>query len=472
MRALRSCLRIVPFALSAVLVASALPARAAPVTLRVGPNRNVSRLPGNQAETTIAINPTNPRNVVVVSNIQFGGRLFKAYTRDGGRTWIRDIIADGDQLGTACCDPSLAFDRFGNLFLTYLDVKAHLIMLALSTDGGAHFRLLGSIRALSKNKKFHPPGSRTKAPVDQPTVTTGAGMVWVCWKLFNGKHSGIRATGARVSGLGRIGRFIIPELAPGSAEGNFGDIAIGPGGQVMVVYQDNIPTEGPSNMWVNVDPDGLGAGGFGPRILVGRTNVGGFDYIPPQSNRSVDAETGLAWDRSGGPRTGRVYLVYTDERPNESNDTDIFVRFSTNAGRTWSKRVRVNDVGRNSQFNPRIALDQTTGAIAVSWHDARNDVGNGGPGDTNGIPNDDAQFFATASVNGGVGFLPNVRVSAGTSNAAASNNGVEYGDYTGLSFYAGRFYPSWADNSNSTGDNPDGRLSTFDVYTAKITLVM
>jgi hypothetical protein len=302
-------------------------------------------------------------------------------------------------------------------------------------------------------------------------VTTGAGTVWVDWKVFQGKHTAIEASGARVTGLGRIGTFIAPEAAPGSAEGNFGDIAIGPDGEVMVVYQDNIPTEGPSNIWVNVDPDGLGPQGFGSRIAVGTTNVGGFDFIPPQSRRSVDAETGLAWDRSGGPRTGRVYLVYADEFPDESDDTDLFVRFSDDDGRSWSTRVRVNDdIGHNSQFNQRIALDQTSGNIAVSWHDSRNDLGAGGPGDTNGIPNDDAQFFATASVDGGLSFLPNVQVSTGTSNAIAAANGVEYGDYTGLTFHAGRFYPSWADNSNSTGDNPDGALSKFDVYTARITL--
>jgi hypothetical protein len=61
-------------------------------------------------------------------------------------------------------------------------------------------------------------------------------------------------------------------------------------------------------------------------------------------------------------------------------------------------------------------------------------------------------------------------VSEGTSNAIAAANGVQYGDYTGLTFHAGRFYPSWADNSNSTGDNPDGALSKFDVYTARISL--
>ena len=44
-------------------------------------------------------------------------------------------------------------------------------------------------------------------------------------------------------------------------------------------------------------------------------------------------------------------------------------------GATWSNPVRVNDdAGTNSQFLPFIALDQTTGYIAVSWYDCRNDT--------------------------------------------------------------------------------------------------
>ena len=192
----------------------------------------------------------------------------------------------------------------------------------------------------------------------------------------------------------------------------------------------------------------------------------------------MDAEAGLAWDRSGGPFNGRVYLVYTDEIPNESDDTDIFVRFSDNNGASWSAPVRANDDSTTrSQFLPRIALDQTTGDIAVSWHDSRNDDGLGGPwGDTDGIPNTNAQVFATVSRNGGVTFLPNVQVSAGTSDENGAEPpalccvDIDYGDYTGLAFFDGNFYVAWADNSNSSGDNPDGTLSTMDLYTAKVSV--
>src|SRR5439155_26395637 len=49
-----------------------------------------------------------------------------------------------------------------------------------------------------------------------------------------------------------------------------------------------------------------------------------------------------------------------------------------------------------------------------------------------------------------------------------AQNGIDFGDYEGLAFYGGNFYPVWADNSNSTHDNPDGTLHELDIYTAKV----
>ena len=220
-----------------------------------------------------------------------------------------------------------------------------------------------------------------------------------------------------------------------------------------------------------MDPDGLGSAGFGDRVFVTETHVGGFDFIPAQPDRSVDAEVGLAWDRTSGPHAGRVSLVYTREHPNESDDTDIYVRHSDDGGATWSAGVRVNDdATTNSQFLPKISLDPTTGDLAVVWYDSRNDLGTGGPGDTDGIANDDAQFWGAFSTNGGVSFGPNIQISAGTSNSHDSGNGIDYGDYTGLSFYAGTAHPAWSDNSNSTATNPDGALHQLDVYTAALPL--
>jgi hypothetical protein len=42
------------------------------------------------------------------------------------------------------------------------------------------------------------------------------------------------------------------------------------------------------------------------------------------------------------------------------------------------------------------------------------------------------------------------------------------GDYSGLDFYAGTLHPLWFDNSNSTGDNPNGTLRALNAYTANV----
>ena len=429
-------------------------------------NVDVSQRPGNESEETVAVNPTNPKNIVIVTNVDHpAAGLFEGVSFDGGATWTTKLIGDNDNLGDACCDPSLSFDRYGNLFMTYLYNVELEVPIALSTDGGLHFNLIANIAKPPKQSSSASGERGLFRFVDQPTITAGVGEVWM---VFNGGGP-IVATGAKVSGLGKVGRFITPEVVPGTNNCTYGDVSIGPRGQVMQVCSLTESGQGGGKLFVNVDPDGLGPAGFGSRVFVAETHVGGFDFIPAQPDRSVDAEPGLAWDRTGGPHNGRVYLVYTLEQPNESNNMDIYVRFSDNDGATWSSPARVNDDHtKNSQFLPKISLDPTSGSLAVVWYDSREDLGTGGSGDTDGVPNDDAQFWGAFSTDGGQTFTANTQISAGTSNSHDSGNAIDYGDYTGLSFYGGIAHPAWADNSNSTGNNPDGTLHGLDIYTAAV----
>jgi len=455
--------------IAALLVA--LPGAAASARFPTGstpPNVDVSRRSGNESEEAIAVNPTNPKNIVIFTNIAEGTNgMFLAVTFDGGQTWTRRIVGTNDNLGDTCCDPSLSFDEYGNLFMTYLFNVENTVPVALSTDGGLSFNVIAKIA--------QPAGlATTKAAraerglfrfVDQPTIIAGHGEVWV---IFNAGGP-MFATGATVTGLGQVGSFFAGEVVPGTNNCTYGDISIGPAGQIMQVCTLTESGQGGGKLFVNVDPDGLGPAGFGDRVFVTNTHVGGFDFIPPQPDRSVDAEPGLAWDRTGSAHRGRVYLVYSIERPNESDDLDIYVRYSDDGGATWSAGVRVNDDHTtNSQFMPKISLDPTTGNIAVVWYDSRADLGTGGPGDTNGIPNDDAQFWGAFSTDGGASFTPNIQISAGTSNSHDSGNGIDFGDYSGLSFYGGIAHPAWSDNSNSTETNPDGALHQLDIYTAAV----
>src|SRR5438067_12954954 len=137
-----------PIGLLVIVTAAALMASPATAvaTLGVPPNVDVSQRAGNESEEAIAVNPTNPQNIVIVSNIAEGvAGLFAAVSFDGGQTWTRRIIGDNDNLGDACCDASLSFDEFGNLFLTYLYNVENQVPVALSTDGGRTFSLIATI---------------------------------------------------------------------------------------------------------------------------------------------------------------------------------------------------------------------------------------------------------------------------------------------------------------------------------------
>jgi hypothetical protein len=354
------------------------------------------------------------------------------------------LAADG--LAPACCDPSAAFDRFGNLYLTYAHDADHGVEVVRSTDGGASFHSVA---------KF-------TGDLDQPTVATGPDSVWVTFKRGNG----VAAAGAAVTGRGATVSFTAPQALAGSGRGNFGDVAVGAQGQVAVTFQQG------AKIGVSVDPDGLGPAKFGRRVIATTTKVGGFDRIAAQPERGVDAEASLVYDRSTTSGfAGRLYLMYTDEQPDGSDNTDVMLRYSADGGITWSSPARVNsDTGLSSQFLPRMTLDDRTGDLYFAWLDTRNDTGAGGSDDTNRVANDDAETFVSRVRPSPQGLLlgDDAQVSQSASNAKTSDNSIELGDYIGLAFDGSTLFPLWADNSNATGDNPDGAGGKLDQYTARV----
>jgi Ca2+-binding RTX toxin-like protein len=439
-------------------------------TLTPGANVNASRLASSQGEVDIAVNPTNPQNVVVVAN---GGTTdpsaeFIANSMDGGATWtIRPLSFGQDTIGTANSDrfdAAVAFDRFGNLHLTYMARTLNngnvAILYGTSSDGGTTF------------------ATRILAPLggglDKPWIATGPDAanpandaVYVTYRT----GTGIVAQGAVATGLGAVGAF--SAASQFTTVGNYAVPSVGPNGEFVVTWQNPAGGQGPGNVLFDRDLNGLVGGlTFGADTTITTTNLGGFDFIPATPDRSTFASPYLAYDLSTGVHRGRLYCAYADEIVDESNNSDILVRFSDDNGTNWSQPVRVNDdTGVNSQFFQDISVDPTTGTVYLSWYDARNDVGGGGI-DTDGRDNTDVQVFMSASIYVGstLTFAPNVLISRGASNQARDVNDVgnDFGDYAGVSAYNNIIYATWVDNSNSTNDNPGGN-ATFDVYTARVT---
>src|SRR5437660_5786973 len=211
-----------------LVTTSAAAASVKPTGSGIPTNVDVSQTHHNESEAAIAVNPTNPNNIVIVTNVDFpAAGMFKGVSLDGGKTWSRTLIGNGDNLGDACCDPTLSFDSTGNLFMAYLLNVGATVPVAYSTDGGVTFTRIPDIAK--------PAGSASLTAnerkglfryTDQPTITTGHGAVWV---VVNAGGPMV-ATGATVASLVGGGSFPPVAVIPGTNNCTYGDVAVGPTG--------------------------------------------------------------------------------------------------------------------------------------------------------------------------------------------------------------------------------------------------
>jgi len=241
---------VVALALMGVLATATLAGAATSIPT----NFDSSVMPGNEAEDAIAINPTNTSNVVTMATLPDApAGLSVNVTTNAGHSWSHRIIGAtaGDPLGPICCDEQLAWDQYGNLWMAYLVNTNGDVLVALSTDGGKSFRTVEDLQT-----KFG----------DQPSIAAAANSVWVSFTASPGTQ--IEAFGAPVFGLGQFGSFSAPEPVPSpGGNGDYGDTAVGPNGQVMVTYQNSTNGQGGADIYTAVDPDGLGSLGFNTPTL-------------------------------------------------------------------------------------------------------------------------------------------------------------------------------------------------------------
>lgn len=309
-------LRILVAATALVAVRPAAAHAATPVpNAVVGANVNLSQGHGNQIEGSVAVDPTNSLRMFVLGRDETGN-LIGARSSDAGVNWshwrMATCVCSADKLPRAWGNTSVTFESYGNLFVTHLSTTSHTYTdFALSTDGGTTFSHQGSLAQLT----------------DHPVVAAGHNSVWV---EFN--QGGVNyAAGASDTGLGVIGAFGPAEAMPGGNSGSFGDLSVGPHGQVIAAFGPNGSTGG---VIVCIDPDSLGPAGFNPCVSVAPPNAPGFDFIPAAPTWGIDSEAHLAVDQSVGPRSGRVYLSYLDAPSTDLAATKLYVVHSDDGGIT------------------------------------------------------------------------------------------------------------------------------------------
>jgi hypothetical protein len=358
------------------------------------------------------------------------------------------------------------------------------ISLVRSRDAGKTFKLIQLFKGAV--------GGRITFP-DYPALATSypnkAATLWLAYADVDGIH----VYGAPVKDLsdGLLtfrGEQVIKGDRPNGQLQN-PHIDVGPQGQVMVTALQGFPDKKDPTNPARMIP-------VGSRIIIASSKEDGLRSdlilrtpVPDdiwdrpsteprvQPNRNLIVQPKLAWDRSGSivkGDSGRVYLVYenaTDEKKRNAGDYDIFLRWSDDLGATWSDKKLVNAPSKMTQFEPSIAVDQTTGYVAIAWYDARKDEAN-----------TKVEVYATVSRDGGKDFETPVLISEQQSSAKAVHEADptydhDFGEYLGLAYNNGKFSVTWADNSDSAQLGPDGKKAknpdgtkAFDLYTRTVTV--
>ncbi|MDP9387612.1 MAG: glycoside hydrolase, partial [Actinomycetota bacterium] len=432
---------------------------------RVGGNVFVN--PGGAIDArnspTVARNPRRPRNLVVAYRLDRPG--FSAaleWSDDGGATWQPSILplpetvpTCSGSIGADRCPfaPDVAFGPDGTLYVLYVNLEGRgnapaNLWLATSSDGG---RSLSPPVRVAGGLTF-----QARLAVDP------AGTVHVTWLQAN-EVGLLRLVGfpnhvvaARSTDGGKTFSSPIPVSDPHRERVGAASPVIDSEGELVVLYQDfkddrrdfeNL--EGPP--WT--EPFAL---------VVTRSSDGGKAF-----SRGVELESGVVPTRrflvflpefpslAAGPR-GALYVAWADGR---NGDEDVFLRRSSDGGRSWAPAVRVNDNRRKdgtTQYLPRVDVAED-GRVDVVFLDRRRD-----PDDvmTDG--------FLAFSHDGGRSF-DNVRISSTAFDSrvgpsAGPQYGVDFGSRLGLASSSERpTAAAWTDTR--LGSEASGRQ---DVVVAQV----
>src|SRR6266571_149004 len=319
--------------------------------LSVGANVDMSNEDTPQSETSITVNPNNPKMLVGGSNEIVRLPMRGYFSSDGGTSWgAVDLplplpaTTNGTDFGS---DPGVAFDTRGNVYYSYIvvffnrsfrSIQGTEMAVAKSSDGGKTWPQVTFFNFNSGSGKFN---DKPYLAVDTNPRSPFRDSVYVVWDnaSFNaGKSSANNALlFARSTDGGQT--FSSPldanNLTGGPSAVIGADPFVGPNGEVYMAWHDAQS----SQIVVNGSFDGGTT--FGKPVVIAPTVIP-FDFAASaEATRGVLVYPSCDADRSSGPFRGTLYCSWADQTA--SNGMDILLSRSGDRGATWSAPQRVND---------------------------------------------------------------------------------------------------------------------------------
>jgi hypothetical protein len=403
-----------------------------------GNNIDASHECGSQSETSIAINPANPNNVLAGSNEIQRLPMRAMASFDGGSTFTGVDLPlppprtqNGFDFGS---DPGVAFDSNGTAYYSYIvvffsaggSINGTEMAVARSSDGG-----------LTWTPTYFNLNTGESHFNDKPmiTVDTGTGpghhhnRVYVAWDNASGYSSSEKFGNNVLLSFSDDGgvTFSDPVSVSGNFTGRTGGIGADPyvaaNGTVHVAWQDyaHLVIADASS------PDG-GATWNPPHAIA---LIGGFEFDPvAQAVRGALVYPACAYQTA-------LYCSYMNDTP---GGTKVYVAKSTDGGSNWSSTQMP---AGGDQFNQWLAVDPSNGSINVAYYDT-------------GVKDNPSTIYTLArSTNGGASYTKSAIANAPTDEtccAPSVNLGNQYGDYEGIAAWNGIVRPVWTDRRQAVID--------------------
>ena len=397
----------------------------------VGEERLVSvgKLDAPVVEPHVSIDPRDPNNLIAAAMVARADRTYGVIgltSHDAGRTWITHdfLVSEGGDVWTA-------FLPDGTAVLAFLAGPTAELQVFRSSNGGRNWSDKPVVVAQGQ---------------DHPTLLVDP----------NGSLYTVSAGSARgTSGKARRNAIIVARSNDGGATFT----------QPVQVVTSNLSYEAHnpailSDGTLLIPYGDHGRPGSRRRLeaprdwLLVSTDHGKTFSEPLLISESCDGRGG--WSSLAVFRD-RIYHVCTARELN-----GILLRYSDDRGETWSEAIRVDrpgDIAVQAR-TPAIAVNRD-GVVAIAWYDARNDRST--------IKGNFRcqEIFFTASLDGGVTFLPEAKVSTKATCPATPRN-VE----TALRFPAGGEYMGMAAASDRSFRLlwSDSRNEIYHLYTAAVSI--
>ena len=329
----------------------------------------------DDAEPHVSQNPLNPVQYFGAYNINGAW-----YTNDG-HDWTHTSPSFQTSPNG---DPCTAYDGSGNLFYETMYGGISGCKVIRSTNNGATWTTsVTSVAGADKNWMA----------VDQ---TSGPYSGYLYTGMTPGNFARSTNNGATWTTTNTFGTQSVPGMmvcvgANGSTDGGAVFVVTNSGSQSASTYTFYLSTDGGLTFSLKSSQNFAGyVGTFSSRHTVEAMRTRPYPFI--------------AADNSNGTYRGRLYLVYAkNDPPANGNKPDIFCRYSTDQGTSWSSATKVNDdvnTGSNHQWHPSIWCDVSSGRLFCKWMDTRDTP-----------TSDSAYIYASYSDDGGVTWATNQRIS-------------------------------------------------------------